>query len=217
MPNMIQSSSLFNDKGWRLPESHHRTFSKSPNWFYRTAETIPQPAVIFERAQRYLAVTGSLERFVAKLTFLRNQLSESEYLRNILGGVCVPFVLPRLEEPLDLGDTFAQILLPAVGSAFQGLHPDRHFKAVLQNNLSLAGRLDVQSESRYDRLVVAAIAGPVCGLYFPQALQEYDTASQFAQMSSLPLHPGTVLYLCADASKFLTGVNLTIDGGKHCW
>jgi NAD(P)-dependent dehydrogenase (short-subunit alcohol dehydrogenase family) len=30
-------------------------------------------------------------------------------------------------------------------------------------------------------------------------------------------YQGTILYLCADASRFLTGANLTVDGGKSCW
>jgi NAD(P)-dependent dehydrogenase (short-subunit alcohol dehydrogenase family) len=30
-------------------------------------------------------------------------------------------------------------------------------------------------------------------------------------------YQGSILYLCADASKFLNGANLIVDGGKSCW
>lgn len=30
-------------------------------------------------------------------------------------------------------------------------------------------------------------------------------------------YQGSILYLCADASKFMNGANLIVDGGKNCW
>ena len=30
-------------------------------------------------------------------------------------------------------------------------------------------------------------------------------------------YQGSILYLCADASRFLNGANLVVDGGKSCW
>jgi NAD(P)-dependent dehydrogenase (short-subunit alcohol dehydrogenase family) len=48
-------------------------------------------------------------------------------------------------------------------------------------------------------------------------VQRYTKQVPLGRMAEPDEYQGTVLYLCADASKFLTGVNLTIDGGKHCW
>jgi NAD(P)-dependent dehydrogenase (short-subunit alcohol dehydrogenase family) len=37
------------------------------------------------------------------------------------------------------------------------------------------------------------------------------------RMAQSDEYQGSILYLCADASKFMNGANLIIDGGKSCW
>ena len=205
MSTVAPSPALFDQKGWRVPAPGHRTFSRSPKWFYRTSEALPDAETVLARAQKHLGVGGSPSAFVAALGALEASLAGDEALRPLLGGARVPFVLPRLEAGPDLGGVLEQRLLPAVASAFEALHPDRHFKAVLQDKTSLAGRLAVQPGSRYDALLAAAAAGPVCGFYFPQALQEYDIDSQVAQMAALPGHPGLVLSGPLDVAAALVG------------
>jgi NAD(P)-dependent dehydrogenase (short-subunit alcohol dehydrogenase family) len=37
------------------------------------------------------------------------------------------------------------------------------------------------------------------------------------RMAQSDEYQGSILYLCADASKFMNGANLIVDGGKSCW
>ncbi len=48
-------------------------------------------------------------------------------------------------------------------------------------------------------------------------VQRYIQQVPLGRMAEPDEYQGTILYLCADASRFLTGVNLVIDGGKSCW
>jgi len=48
-------------------------------------------------------------------------------------------------------------------------------------------------------------------------VQRYIQQVPLGRMAEPDEYQGTILYLCADASRFLTGVNLVIDGGKTCW
>ncbi|MDQ6623519.1 MAG: SDR family oxidoreductase, partial [Verrucomicrobiota bacterium] len=48
-------------------------------------------------------------------------------------------------------------------------------------------------------------------------VRRYVQQVPLGRMAEPSEYQGTILYLCADASRFLTGVNLVIDGGKSCW
>ncbi len=48
-------------------------------------------------------------------------------------------------------------------------------------------------------------------------VRRYIQQVPLGRMAEPSEYQGTILYLCADASRFLTGTNLVIDGGKSCW
>lgn len=47
--------------------------------------------------------------------------------------------------------------------------------------------------------------------------RRYIEQVPLGRMAEAEDYQGTILYLCSDASAFLTGANLVIDGGKSCW
>jgi NAD(P)-dependent dehydrogenase (short-subunit alcohol dehydrogenase family) len=69
-------------------------------------------------------------------------------------------------------------------------------RGVRTNSLTIAGVLNGQPDSFVHRYVQAV---PLGRMALPN---EYE---------------GSLLYLCADASRFLNGANIVIDGGKSCW
>jgi NAD(P)-dependent dehydrogenase (short-subunit alcohol dehydrogenase family) len=48
-------------------------------------------------------------------------------------------------------------------------------------------------------------------------VRRYVEQVPLGRMAEADDYQGTILYLCSDASAFLTGANLIIDGGKSCW
>lgn len=199
--------SLFDDRGWRVPGSSHRTFSRAPKWFYRTTEAQADPQQVFQRVVRHLPATTPLEHqsFESALSSLTESVRADVLLAPLLRGVSVPFVLPRLEGMTDIGSVLEQHLLPAVSKSFTEIFPGKHFKAVVQDKTSLTNKLSVMPSARYEAFTEAVATGPVCGLYFPQALQEYDVASQAAQMADLPLREGLVLSGPLEVAAALVG------------
>jgi NAD(P)-dependent dehydrogenase (short-subunit alcohol dehydrogenase family) len=48
-------------------------------------------------------------------------------------------------------------------------------------------------------------------------VRRYVEQVPLGRMAEADDYQGTILYLCSDASAFLTGANIVIDGGKSCW
>lgn len=69
-------------------------------------------------------------------------------------------------------------------------------RGVRSNCISIAGVFNGQSEEFVKRYVQAV---PLGRMALPDEYQ------------------GTMLYLCSDASRFLNGANIIVDGGKSCW
>lgn len=66
------------------------------------------------------------------------------------------------------------------------------------------------------RVNTVSLAGVRAG-QSDEFVKRYIRHVPLGRMAEPDEYQGTILYLCADASRFLTGANLVIDGGKSCW
>ena len=104
----------------------------------------------------------------------------------MLNGPHIPFICDVESEISDLGENLEKKLLPNLHDSFVDKFPEHHFKSINQADSSLKGKIKLDPTSHYDNFLQSAQKTPVVGWYFPQALQEFDIASQRNQINQLP-------------------------------
>ncbi len=202
--------SYFNESGRCIPGEGMRVFGSTPSHYY----TLVQPELDYAQILRNAVAAGSsfgnlrAEDFKSASGELLRVVNADSNYAGLLKGVHVPFVIPQEGSVADLGDHLEQVLLPRLKASFNSAFPESHFKAVLQSDSKLADHVTVAADSRHQALINAAQRGPVVGLYFPQAFQEFDVDSQRRQMHALPPLQGAQTCLSGgmDVCAALTGV-----------
>ena len=207
MDPLEKTHTLFDGQGRRIPFEGMRVFNEVSSWYYK----IKQPQNNFEdillRSQEYsgidLTITAAaLESICMRL---KQKTMSDPLLEGLFKGVNVPFICPQSSGESDLGMELEMITLPSVAASFKAVFPDLHFKATLQGSSKLSNELSVAIGSRYEKFLELHRKGAIAGWYFPQALQEYDIASQRKQMDSLPLPNDLVLSGGVDTAAVLVG------------
>lgn len=206
MPTATSAPALFNELGRRIPAEGMRVYGRVPRTYYRLVQPEIRFDAVLERSQRHSGVSGALsaKAFESACRDLKLTAEDTPALKGLFNGIHVPFVCPKGGQDMDLGTEFEQRALPAVCDSFAETYPRHHFRATLQGKAQLVNSLRAAEGSRYDRLLKARRQGTVAGWYFPTALQEFDLASQRAQMSSLPLEDSLVLSGGFEAAAALT-------------
>jgi hypothetical protein len=160
--------------------------------------------LILERIKKNNLINVNLDplNFENRSISLKNKIQNDESFKNILKGVHIPFVYQILNKTDELGSDLEDYLLPAIQNSFKDSYPNSNFKAILQSNSVLKNNLKIDSNSRYEKFIEKSSISTVVGWYFPQALQEFDVASQRAQMRELP--PSCEFNVCLSGAKDVT-------------
>jgi len=51
----------------------------------------------------------------------------------------------------------------------------------------------------------------------PEFVERLTNLIPMKRMANVDDYKGAILFLCSDASKYMTGANLVIDGGRTIW
>jgi hypothetical protein len=211
--------SYFDETGRCIPTEGARVFGKSPSQYYVIDATEAPLAAILARAQATGLVDTALtlSEFTDTVSDLKSAVQADPNYAKLLKGVCVPFVYQQLELIDDLGRHLEGHMLPKLRQSFTAQFPDSHFKAVLQGNTTLEGQISPAQNVGYEQFIASSTGKALVGLYFPQALQEYDLRSQREQFRALPPLAGarTCLSGGLDICAALTGQPDLLISEKH--
>jgi len=209
----------FDDNGRRLPGAGIRTFSVTPSNYYQLEQPALDYVSILGRISRHLSIglEISASDFEGRADALVSKVKSSAVLANLAKGVFVPFAFRRIQKRVDLGSELESYLLPGLQKSFLERFPAAHFKAVLQGDSELANSISIDPQSQYENFIDCSERQTVVGIYFPQALQEFDVASQRKQMHTLPKLPGASICLSGgiDICAALTGIPELLISGDH--
>lgn len=126
----------------------------------------------------------SVAEFQGKAGELIKQISDNKNIANLLKGIFLPIVLPRLEDVGDYGKILEQIFLSAVKLAYEKEFPGRKFYNYRENDL--ADKVSVVSGTRHEKLLERMTNEFVVAIYFPSPLQGFSPLASREQMAILP-------------------------------
>lgn len=186
---------LFNELGRRINTQQYRTFDNEALHYYHIKNRPWNFENLAERLNNFghFAKPVCAQAMQSACEKLKQDIEANSQLSNLLHGVHVPFVIPQLDPQKDLGEGLISDFLNSLEASFRDVYPESYFKAVMQGGASLQHHLRIAAHSRYEALLDAAATGPLAGWYFPQALQQFDLASQHQQMLELPPIKGVCL------------------------
>ena len=207
MHTTVKPDPLFDQQGRRIPFDGMRVFNEVSLWYYKIKQPQNNFEDILSRSKEYSGIDSTITaKSLESICMRLKQKAMSEPLiEGLFKGVHVPFICPQSSGETDLGIEIEKIALPSVAASFKAAFSDLHFKATLQGSSKLSNELSVAFSSRYEKFLELHRKGTIAGWYFPQALQEYDIASQRKQMDSLPLPNDLVLSGGVDTASVLVG------------
>ena len=201
------SHDLFDENGRRIPYEGMRVYNEVSLSYYKINQPKGDFDEILSNSQQYANVDSNItvESFESTCMELKNKIQRDPCLKNLFNGVQIPFICPKALSEKDLGVELEKTSLPSVASSFKAANPNLHCKATLQGSSKLSGELSIASESRYNNFIEIHKNSTIAGWYFPQALQEYDIASQRSQMKTLPFYENLTLSGGLDTAAALIG------------
>src|SRR3989344_709641 len=180
---------LFDKNGRRIPKDLQAAVCNSDKKFYlnqpeiKTVSDYANRLVRFQQAFNEGPVMSAAE-FKGKSKKLISEISENKNLANLLNGVFLPIILPKIDDFSDYGKILEQVFLPAVKFAYEKEFPDRKFYNWRKDDL--AGKVGIIEKTRHEKVVGKMTQGHIVAILFPNPLQGFSALASCEQMSTLP-------------------------------
>ncbi|MDO8555426.1 MAG: hypothetical protein Q7R75_02575 [bacterium] len=110
--------------------------------------------------------------------------NKNKNVANLLNGIYLPIILPRLEDFRDYGEALEKIFLPAVKFSYEKQFPNRKFWNYRDGNLE--DKVNIAEGTRHEKLLERMAREFVVALYFPNPLQGFSVLASREQLFALP-------------------------------
>jgi len=180
---------FFDKNGRRVPQKGLQNNVCDPNKdFYLVQPELKKVRDYADRLIRFQEAfhpgpmfLGDFER---KAKELLSELRVNKLLANLLNGIYLPIILPKLENFSDYGKTLEQTFLSAIQASHQKQFPNESFYNREKNEL--AGEVSIIPGTRHEKLIEKMKQGIVYAIYFPNPLQGFSPLASREQMQDLP-------------------------------
>lgn len=149
---------------------------------FKTAADYAERLTCFQETFKAgLDITAEFERRSKELIA---EIKNQRNLANLLNGVYLSIILPRLGDEVDYGKAMEQIFLPAVKFSYEKQFPGMRFYNWRENEL--AGKVKIVEGTRHERIVGKMMHDRVVAIYFPNSLQGFSVQASREQLLALP-------------------------------
>ncbi|MBU2214254.1 hypothetical protein KJ996_06510, partial [Patescibacteria group bacterium] len=185
---------LFDKNGRRIPSRELQTDVCDANRkFYLIQPNLKNVSDYDGRLVRFQQSFGDntvtatpdfLRYFVWKSGKLISEIKNDKNLANLLNGVYLPIILPKLQTFSDYGDMLEKVFLLPVKFSYERQFPDRKFYNHRENKLS--GKISIVSGVKHEQLIEKMKREYVFAIYFPNSLQGFSVLASREQIATLP-------------------------------
>ena len=166
--------------------TEHKLYKKSRKYFQLDKERIKNYKTdqIFNNLKKFLCkdLEFNLSEFEQKISSIKNNIKKDKKIENILNGVNVPFIIPKLDED-DIGLNIEKIFFPALKSSFENEFKEYNLISHLKDGIK--NQINFWEKSRYDLIINKLKKQNVTGILFP-ALNEFSFPAALETVSKLP-------------------------------
>src|SRR4030042_465377 len=180
---------FFDKNGRRIPKGLQAAVYDSNKDFHLVQPKLDSIGKYADRLVRFQFAFGagpvmSAAEFEGRSRELIGEIKNNRNLANLLNGVYLPIILPKLGDISDYGKTLEGVFLPAVKSSYERQFPDRKFYNYRENEL--VNNTSIVSGTRHEKLGEEMKHDSLVAIYFPNSLQGFSILASQEQISSLP-------------------------------
>ena len=164
----------------------HKLYKNSRKYFQLDNKRIKNYKTdqIFNNLKKFLCkdLEFNSSEFEQKITSIKNNIKKDKKIENILNGISVPFIIPKLDDE-DIGLNIEKTFFPALKNSFK--NEFNEFNLINHLKDGIKNQINFWKESRYDLIINKLKKQNLTGILFP-ALNEFSFPAALETVSKLP-------------------------------